>query len=96
VDGLDVKNLNDAMEIRRRVGLLTETPGMYDTLSAYKNLRFYGRLYDLDEPKLSGQIEHYLKMLGLWEKRDEPVGGFSKGVRQKCAIAQYSIIDIVL
>jgi ABC-2 type transport system ATP-binding protein len=88
IDGLDVTKEKEAMQIRGRVGLLTETPGMYDTLSAYKNLRFYGRLYDVEEPKLGSQIEHYLKMLGLWEKRDEPVGGFSKGMRQKCAIAR--------
>ena len=64
VDGLDVSKPKEAMQIRSRVGLLTETPGMYDTLSAYKNLRFYGRLYDVEEPKLGGQIEHYLKLLG--------------------------------
>ena len=93
VDGLDIGNEQDAMKIRGRVGLLTETPGMYDTLSAYKNLRFYGRLYDVEEPRLSQQIEHYLKMLGLWEKRDEPVGGFSKGMRQKCAIARCLLHD---
>jgi ABC-2 type transport system ATP-binding protein len=93
VDGLDVAKEKEAMQIRSRVGLLTETPGMYDTLSAYKNLRFYGRLYDVEEPKLSGQIEHYLKLLGLWDKKDEPVGSFSKGMRQKCAIARSLLHD---
>jgi ABC-type multidrug transport system, ATPase component len=93
VDGLEIRKEKEAMQIRGRVGLLTETPGMYDTLSAYKNLRFYGRLYDVEEPKLGNQIEHYLKMLGLWEKRDEPVGGFSKGMRQKCAIARCLLHD---
>lgn len=93
VDGLDVTKEKEAMQIRGIVGLLTETPGMYDTLSAYKNLRFYGRLYDVEEPKLGRQIEHYLKMLGLWEKKDEPVGSFSKGMRQKCAIARSLLHD---
>jgi ABC-2 type transport system ATP-binding protein len=93
VDGLDITREKEAMQIRSRVGLLTETPGMYDTLSAYKNLRFYGRLYDVEEPKLSGQIEHYLKLLGLWDKKDEPVGSFSKGMRQKCAIARSLLHD---
>ncbi|HEY3272888.1 MAG TPA: ATP-binding cassette domain-containing protein [Methanocella sp.] len=93
VDGLDITKEKEAMQIRSRVGLLTETPGMYDTLSAYKNLRFYGRLYDVEEPKLSGQIEHYLKLLGLWDKKDEPVGSFSKGMRQKCAIARSLLHD---
>jgi ABC-2 type transport system ATP-binding protein len=93
IDGLDVTKEKEAMQVRSRVGLLTETPGMYDTLSAYKNLRFYGRLYDVEEPKLGNQIEHYLKMLGLWEKKDEPVGSFSKGMRQKCAIARCLLHD---
>jgi ABC-2 type transport system ATP-binding protein len=93
VDGLDVSKTKEAMQIRSRVGLLTETPGMYDTLSALKNLRFYGRLYDVEEPKLGARIEHYLKMLGLWEKRDEPVGSFSKGMRQKMAIARSLLHD---
>ena len=93
VDGLDVSKPKEAMQIRSRVGLLTETPGMYDTLSAYKNLRFYGRLYDVEEPKLGAQIEHYLKLLELWEKRDEPVGSFSKGMRQKMAIARSLLHD---
>jgi ABC-2 type transport system ATP-binding protein len=93
IDGLDVTREKEAMKIRGRVGLLTETPGMYDTLSAYKNLRFYGRLYDVEGPKLDGQIEHYLKMLGLWDKKDEPVGSFSKGMRQKCAIARSLLHD---
>ncbi len=93
IDGLDVTKEKEAMQIRGRVGLLTETPGMYDTLSAYKNLRFYGRLYDVEEPKLSEQIERYLKMLELWDKKDEPVGSFSKGMRQKCAIARSLLHD---
>ncbi len=88
VDGLSITNEQEAMQIRARVGLLTETPGMYDTLSASKNLRFYGRLYDVDEPALSKQIEHYLKMLGLWDRRDDLAGGFSKGMRQKLAICR--------
>jgi ABC-2 type transport system ATP-binding protein len=93
IDGPDVTKEKEAMQIRGRVGLLTETPGMYDTLSAYKNLRFYGRLYDVEEPKLSEQIERYLKMLELWDKKDEPVGSFSKGMRQKCAIARSLLHD---
>ncbi|OPY26543.1 MAG: Trehalose/maltose import ATP-binding protein MalK [Methanocella sp. PtaU1.Bin125] len=93
VDGLDVSKPKEAMQIRSRVGLLTETPGMYDTLSAYKNLRFYGRLYDVEEPRLGSQIEHYLKLLGLWQKKDEPVGSFSKGMRQKMAIARSLLHD---
>jgi ABC-2 type transport system ATP-binding protein len=74
--------------IRRSVGILTETPGLYDRLSAFENLVFFGRLYDLDARRASQQAERYLTDLSLWDRRDEKVGGFSKGMRQKLAIAR--------
>jgi ABC-2 type transport system ATP-binding protein len=74
--------------IRRTVGLLTETPGLYDRLSALDNLRFFARLYGLDDRRIARQSEHYLRLFGLWDRRDEPIGGFSKGMRQKVAIAR--------
>ena len=55
------------IEIRRNVGLLTETPGMYDNLSAETNLRIFAELYEVKD--VAGQVEKYLKMLGLWERR---------------------------
>jgi ABC-2 type transport system ATP-binding protein len=73
-------------EIRRRVGILTETPGLYDRLSAAANLTFFARMYEVVdvEPK----VERYLRMLGLWPRRHEAAGTFSKGMRQKLAIAR--------
>ena len=73
-------------QIRKNVGILTETPGMYDQLSAERNLSFFGEMYEVDD--IPGQVERYLRMLGLWERRFEPVGTFSKGMRQKLAIAR--------
>ena len=73
-------------EIRRSVGILTEAPGLYDQLSAERNLDFFAQMYTVVDA--AGQIEHYLKMLGLWERRHEAVGTFSKGMRQKLAIAR--------
>jgi ABC-2 type transport system ATP-binding protein len=73
-------------EIRRRVGILTETPGMYDTLSAEYNLMIYANLYEVKDTK--GQVEKYLRMLGLWERRFDEAGSFSKGMKQKLAIAR--------
>lgn len=74
------------IEIRRNVGILTETPGMYERLSAYKNLAIYARLYEVQD--IDGQVEKYLRMLGLWERRNDAAGTFSKGMRQKLAIAR--------
>jgi ABC-2 type transport system ATP-binding protein len=74
--------------IRRSVGILTETPGLYDRMSAFENLVFFGQLYDLEASKAAQQAERYLRDLDLWERKDEKVGGFSKGMRQKLAIAR--------
>lgn len=76
----------DDEQIRRNVGILTETPGMYDRLSAHRNLSIFARLYEVE--KVDYQVEKYLKLLGLWERRDDPVGEFSKGMRQKLAIGR--------
>jgi len=73
-------------EIRRSVGILTETPGMYDTLSAEFNLLIYANLYEVKDPK--SQVEKYLGMLGLSDRRYDEVGTFSKGMKQKLAIAR--------
>jgi ABC-2 type transport system ATP-binding protein len=61
---------------------------LYDRLSALENLVFFGQLYDLEASRANQQAEHYLRELDLWERRNEKVGGFSKGMRQKLAIAR--------
>jgi ABC-2 type transport system ATP-binding protein len=78
----------DNQSIRRSVGILTETPGLYDRLSAEQNLIFFARLYDVPAQHAQEQVERYLRMLELWERRSDRVGGFSKGMRQKLAIAR--------
>jgi ABC-2 type transport system ATP-binding protein len=73
-------------DIRRTVGVLTETPGMYDNLSAEYNLRIFAELYEVQD--VAGQVEKYLKMLGLFDRRLDMAGTFSKGMKQKLAIAR--------
>jgi len=84
VNGYRVGREDDA--VRASVGILTETPGLYPRLDAEQNLRLFAKLYGVDD--VGSQVKKYLTMLGLWERRDEPVGGFSKGMRQKLAIAR--------
>jgi len=72
--------------IRRKIGLLPESPGLYDSLSAEQNLAFFGSMYGVEN--IAEQIQKYLELLGLWNRRYEPVGTFSKGMRQKLAIAR--------
>ncbi len=84
VNGLEIGR--DDQAIRQTVGILTETPGLYDRLSAEHNLTIFARLYGVrDAP---GQVQKYLRMLGLWERRQDEAGSFSKGMRQKLAIAR--------
>ncbi|MBN1659024.1 MAG: ABC transporter ATP-binding protein, partial [Anaerolineae bacterium] len=72
--------------IRHSAGILTENPGLYESLSAEKNLTIYARLYGVAD--VAGQVERYLRLLGLWERRREIAGGFSKGMKQKLAICR--------
>ncbi|MGD8807468.1 MAG: ABC transporter ATP-binding protein [Chloroflexota bacterium] len=76
----------DDQEIRRNVGILTEMPGLYDRLSAWRNLMIYGKLYEVDD--VERQVEKYLRWLELWDRRDGLAGEFSKGMKQKLAIAR--------
>lgn len=76
----------DDREIRRHVGILTEAPGLYERLSAERNLQIYARLYEVED--VAGQVEKYLRTLGLWERRTDAAGTFSKGMKQKLSIAR--------
>jgi ABC-2 type transport system ATP-binding protein len=89
----EIGNNADQQKIRGIIGLLPENVGLYDDLSAYKNLDFYGRLYKRTQEQRRERIRYFLKMLGLWEKRDLSAGSFSKGMKQKLAIARAMIHD---
>ena len=84
VAGYDVAK--EGYELRKRVGILTESPGLYDRLSAAKNLSFFAEMSEVED--VSGKVERYLRMLGLWDRRNDEAGAFSKGMRQKLAIAR--------
>jgi ABC-2 type transport system ATP-binding protein len=77
---------DEDQDVRRNVGILTEAPGLYERLSAERNLQIYARLYEVAD--VDGQVEHYLRLLGLWERRRDPAGTFSKGMKQKLSIAR--------
>ena len=76
------------VEVRRRVGILTEPAGLYDNLSAKRNLEFFAKLYDLRPDRARQQIQHYLALFGLWERKDDPAGTFSRGMKQKLSLAR--------
>ncbi len=93
IAGYDISDGEDSLKIRKIIGLLPENVSLYDDLTAYKNLDFYGKLYECAEAQRKENIKRFLKMLGLWDKKDVSVGTFSKGMKQKLAIARALIHD---
>jgi len=87
VAGFDLgKDGKTKSALRSACGLLTEAPGFYERMSAWENLLFFGRLYGIAESALAGRVEHYLRFMELWDRRNGSVGTFSKGMKQKLAI----------
>ena len=62
----EIGNDKDSLKIRNMIGVVPDNVGLYETLSAYKNLDFYGRLYGCSESKRKENIQRFLTMLGLW------------------------------
>jgi ABC-2 type transport system ATP-binding protein len=76
----------DAEQVHEHIGLLTETPGFYNRLTAERNLQFYAGFYSKVDS--AAAIEKYLKKVGLWERRRDRVGTFSKGMKQRLALTR--------
>jgi ABC-2 type transport system ATP-binding protein len=76
----------DVERLHEVVGMLTETPGFYSRLSAKRNLEYFAGFY----PSIGSQsqVEKYLRLMGLWERHDSKVGTFSKGMKQRLALAR--------
>ncbi len=88
LNDLSIDNNKDKLEIRKMIGFLPDNVGLYESMTAYKNLDFYAKLYQVPKNKRKERIEYYLKMLDLWEKKNVVVGTFSKGMKQKLAIVR--------
>lgn len=84
--GQDTVNGGDA--IRQRCGALLEQTGLYERLSAEENLDFYGRVWHLPAAERAARIQELLESLGLWERRKEIVANWSRGMKQKLAVAR--------
>ena len=93
IGNYNIDTEENCLKIRQMVGFLPENVGLYDSLSAYQNLDFYGQLYEVPENKRRENIERLLTLLGIWERREDAVGTFSKGTKQKIAIARSLIHD---
>jgi ABC-2 type transport system ATP-binding protein len=78
----------DPLKVRQTVGILTENPSLYERLTAYENMDFFAEAYGLsDLQEKSNRIREVLDFFNLWERRNDKVATFSKGMKQKLAIA---------
>jgi ABC-2 type transport system ATP-binding protein len=85
--------LKNEENVKRVTGLLAESPGLYEKLSAYEFLEFMGSLYDVSNTILPRRIEDLLKLFNLYDRRDFLLEGFSRGMKQKILIAAAIIHD---
>lgn len=88
VGGYQIGNKEDSLKIRKIIGLVPDNVGLSENLTAYDNLDFYGKIYDCPTAQRKENIQRFLDMLGLWDKRNVLAGTFSKGMKQKLAIAR--------
>ncbi len=88
IGNIDVSDQKETQKIRKIIGYVPDNVGLYEQLSAYENLLFYGKLYDYPERELEANIEKYLRIVDLWDERNKPVGTYSKGMKQKVALAR--------
>ena len=87
--GFDTKTQAD--QIRQSSGALLEHTGLYERLSAEDNLEYFGRIWHIPAEERKTRIKDLLGDLGLYERRKENVGNWSKGMKQKLAIARVLI-----
>jgi len=91
VDGIDA-NL-DPQAVRRRLGVLPDSRGLYKRLSSRENIRYFGRLHGMDDALIAQRIEALVKALEMGDIIDRRTEGFSQGQRVKTAIARALVHD---
>lgn len=91
VDGVDISQGND--EVKKRIGFLTGSTGLYERLNPDETLDFFGKIYRLPDAKLKERKEYLFEKLGINEFRKKRMGQMSTGMKQKVSIARTLIHD---
>lgn len=90
VAGYDIRR--DPLGVRRSVGILTENPSLYERLTAYENMEFFAEAYGLKDVKeRQNRIRELLEFFNLWDRKNDKVATFSKGMKQKLAIIRATV-----
>jgi len=91
VMGIDV--VKNPVDVKKQIGIISETANPYLEMSAWENLMFAGSLHDMPKEEREKQAENLLKLLGIYARRNEKVENFSKGLRKRVTIAMALIHD---
>ena len=85
LDGQSV--IRDPSEIRKVLGVVPQEIALYQELSAYENLKFFGRIYRVPKDQLESRIQETLQMVGLQDRQKDPIKTFSGGMKRRINIA---------
>jgi ABC-2 type transport system ATP-binding protein len=85
---LGYESQTQADQIRANTGALLENTGIYEQMSAEANLEFYGRAFRIPANERQERIQALLTEMGLWDRRGERAGSWSRGMKQKLALAR--------
>jgi sodium transport system ATP-binding protein len=91
VGGYDV--VSDPAEVRRRIGFVSNNTAIYDRMTAYELVQYFGRLHGMPRPQLAARLETLFEQLRMNDFRDVPCGKMSTGMKQKVSIARAMVHD---
>jgi ABC-2 type transport system ATP-binding protein len=90
---LGLSPVDDGPALRRRTGVLTETPSLDDRLTAFENLALFADMYGVPVNQVSSRVEELLALFGLAERGLDKAGGYSRGMKQRLALARALLHD---
>ncbi len=93
IDDVRAEGIDNLRTIHGRIGVLPETPGHYENLTAYRNLQFYGKMYGMSESQIDKRALALLEDFDLMKQKEQKVATFSKGMKQKLAIIRAVLHD---
>lgn len=85
---LGLSPIDDGPALRQKTGVLTETPSLYEQLTARENLTVFADLYSIPKHEVKDRVTDMLTMFDLQNRANEKVGGYSKGMKQRLALAR--------
>lgn len=80
-------------DLRRRIGVMTETPGIYESLTVEENLAYFADLHGVTGPQRRARLDACLERVGLSDRRHDRAGALSKGLKQRAALARALVGD---